>query len=137
MTRFHVRERVKGLLLRGLGQGRVERETLEVVFDLPDGTVARVHAQPQYTLVMASQLLDTPIHTACPDGRCGQCTVDVLAGESGLQPPSPREVEVMDAVLGRDRATNVRLACHARVIGPGVHVRVHKVWRMEEARGAV
>ena len=102
---------------------------------LPDGSEHRVEAEPQYTLVMASQSLDTPIHAHCPDWHCGKCHVDVLEGQSTLKPASDAEVALLDEHLGTDRDLSVRLACHARVLESGAKVRVRKVWSLAEAMG--
>ena len=134
MTPFHIRERLRKLLLLAFEPVRVEEERFDVTFVLPDGRACTVRSEKHYTLVMASQFLDTPIATGCPDGRCGLCAVDVLAGSGSLQAPGNAESQVMDQVLGVERGPDVRLACHARVLGPGIRVGVRKVWRLEDAR---
>lgn len=136
MTPFHIRERLKKLAHGLMGSRKVQEDVFTVRFVLPDGSERTASAERHYTLVMASQVLDTPIATGCPDGRCGLCTVDVLEGAESLQAPSASEKMVLDQVLGADRDPAVRLACHARVQGPGIRIKVKRVWTMTEARGA-
>jgi ferredoxin len=108
---------------------------VEVTLVLPDGSEHTVRCEPGYTLVMASQTLETPIHTQCPDGHCGLCQVEVLAGAEAMRPPSEAECALLDQVLGAARDPRVRLACHARVVGSGARVRVAQVWHIESATG--
>lgn len=103
-------------------------------FVLPDGEERETQAEARYTLVMASQTLETPIATGCPDGTCGGCVVDVLSGE-GLAPPAAAELSAFRSANGREPTGEERLACHARVAGPGVRVRVRKVWTLQDQRG--
>ncbi len=130
MSRFRLRERLKSRLL---GRGAPD-DGPELV--LPDGSEHRVRTEPHYTLVMASQTLDTPIHSHCPDGHCGQCQVEVLAGMDALRPPTEAETALLDEHLGPDRDPAIRLACHTRLLGSGARVQVGKVWSIEEATGA-
>ncbi len=136
MTPWGIRSRVKGLVQGALGKPgstRVESEQVRVRMVLPDGSAHDVACEPRYTLVMASQSIETPIATGCPDGQCGGCNVDVLDGADALLPPAAAETKLLSEKHG-GRA-NVRLACHAKVGGSGAVVKVHNVWRMENTRG--
>ncbi len=132
MSRFQVRRRVKRLL----GRGAPPRDQSYVVdLVLPDGSEHPVRAEHRYTLVMASQTLETPIATGCPDGGCGACRVEVLAGQGSLSEPTDAERESFALGQGHPMGADQRLACHARVEGGGVRVKVHKVWTLEEQLG--
>lgn len=132
MSRFHIRRRVK----RALGRDAPEPEpSYQVALELPDGSVHEVRAEHRYTLVMASQTLETPIATGCPDGGCGTCRVEVLSGMSSLSTPTEAERDSFALGQERDMGPGERLACHARVEGGGVRVKVHKVWTLEEQLG--
>ncbi len=132
MSRFQIRKRIKSAL--GRNDSVSERDpTVELTLILPDGSVHVLRTEPHYTLVMASQTLDTPIHTFCPDGHCGECQVEVLAGHDALRPPTEAERDLLDETLGADRDPNIRLACHARLVGGGARVRVGHVWSLEGA----
>ena len=135
MSRFHIRQRLREQVRTLLRPRREEREAITVVLVLPDGSERQVEAEPGYTLVMASQTLATPIHAQCPDGHCGLCQVDVLAGAEALRPPSEAELKILEAQLGPDRDPKVRLACHARVERSGARVGVRQVWSLENAMG--
>lgn len=128
MTPWGIRKRIKSALGRS---GPAEREasyTLTLV--LPDGSAHEVRAEERYTLVMASQSLETPIATGCPDGHCGNCAVDVLE-DKGLAAPSEAEAKLL-----REKARpGQRLACHARVVGGGGRFRVHQTWSMATTAG--
>ncbi len=135
MSRFRIRKRIKDRLL-----GRIPTDTedtrVTLTLVLPDGSEHVLQTEPHYTLIMASQTLDTPIHAHCPGGTCGGCRVDVLEGMEALRPAAEAETDLLDEHLGPDRDPNVRLACHARLVGSGAKVEVHKVWSLEEAMGA-
>ena len=105
-----------------------------MLFELPDGVRVEVETEAHYTLHMASQMLETPIENGCPDGHCGGCLVDIIEG-GGMQEISDRELTVIRDEHKREPKDNERLACHARVLGPGVEVRVHRVWSLEDIRG--
>lgn len=127
MTPWGIRNRIKSAL-GGKKTSTDERYTLTMV--LPDGTAHEVFAEERYTLVMASQSLETPIATGCPDGGCGLCVVDVL-DERGLAPPTAAEAKLL-----RDKAKpGQRLACHARIIGNGARVRITSVWSIDQTLG--
>ncbi len=137
MSRFQIRQRLKDRLLgRSAAQAADTTQQIELRLVLPDGSEHTVQTEPHYTLVMASQTLETPIHAHCPDGHCGGCQVTVLEGHDALRPAAEAELTLLDEKLGVDRDPNVRLACHARLVGGGVKIRVGKVWSLEEAMGA-
>lgn len=131
MTPFHIRRRL-GKLIGGARKRRADPR-YPVTFVLPDGSEHVIESEERYTLVQASQLLPSQIATACPDGSCGQCVVDVIDA-SGLAEPTDTEREVLEK-WQKDAGPNVRLACHARVIGPGAKVRVRKLFDYEAIRG--
>ena len=131
MTPFKIRQRLKKARKRILRGERLEVETIYLDLVLPDGSEHRVTTEPDYTLTMASQLLDTPIHAACPDGTCGECRVEIHAYPEGLKPATDAEREI----LGDDLDKGIRLACHARLVESGVKVKVNSVWRMEDSLG--
>jgi ferredoxin len=133
MTPFGIRNRLRQALGRGGGGGGDASESLAVRFVMPGGAEHEVRCEPRYTLVMASQTIDTPIATGCPDGHCGGCNVDVLEGASALAPASAAEQKLLDEKWSARPDT--RLACHAKVVGSGARVRVHTVWSMDQTRG--
>ncbi|MBM4392320.1 MAG: (2Fe-2S)-binding protein [Deltaproteobacteria bacterium] len=128
MTPWGIRNRIKSALGRG---GKVASdERLRVTLVMPDGQSHEVDAEPRYTLVMASQSLETPIATGCPDGGCGTCSVDVIDGR-GLAEPTESESKL----LKEKCKPGQRLACHARITGSGAKVKVYSVWSMDQTRG--
>lgn len=129
MTPFGIRDRVRNFLGRPRTGPRPD-ETVPITFILPNGTEAPTRTELRYTLVMASQSLETPIATGCPDGTCGTCVVDVV-DSTGLGAPSDSEQKLID----KDGGAGVRMGCHARVVGAGARVKVRKVWSMDEVRG--
>ena len=131
MTPFKIRRKLKSARKRLLQGKRAEINTIYLDLVLPDGSEQRVETEPDYTLTMASQLLDTPIHAPCPDGSCGKCRVEILENPQGLKPAADAERKL----LGKDIDRNIRLACHARLIETGVKVKVNEVWRMEDSLG--
>ena len=137
MSRFGLRRRIKSKLGMAGGDsssGNQRDERFEILFELPNGERKCVETEAHYTLHMASQMLETPIEVGCPDGHCGGCLVD-LVSDTGMQAMSDREREVILEKHEREPGANERLACHARVLGPGVEVKVHKVWSLEDLRG--
>lgn len=129
MTPWGIRNRLKGALGRAPAPSSTPQVELRLV--LPDGDEHTVRCEVRYTLVMASQTLETPIATACPDGHCGKCAVDVLDG-TGLAPPSPAEQRILTEF---SLPADVRLACHAKVAASGAKVRVREVWTMSSVKG--
>ncbi len=132
MTPWGLRSRIKGLLGGGAG-APAEHEQCTLSMVLPTGAECQVKAEPRYTLVMASQTLETPIATGCPDGACGGCTVEVIDG-SGLAAPTAAEQKILDDKWKNNPTW--RLACHARISGSGARVKVHSVWSMDTTRGS-
>ncbi len=127
MTPWNLRKRIKS----ALGRTEPERdETYTLTLILPDGTAHEVKAEARYTLVMASQSLETPIATGCPDGGCGGCGVDVV-DERGLAAPTDAEAKL----LREKGKPGQRLACHARINGSGARVKVLSTWSMEQTAG--
>jgi ferredoxin len=129
VTPWGLRSRLKKAL--GRAPAEVARERISVSFALPSGAVEEVQCEPRYSLVMASQALDTPIATGCPDGTCGGCVVEILEG-GGLAEAGAKESALLKE---KGVGEGMRLACHARVIAGGARVRVRDVWTMESVRG--
>lgn len=127
MTPWNIRSKIKSALGR---KEPVRDETFRLTLVLPDGSAHEVSAEARYTLVMASQSLETPIATGCPDGGCGGCGVDVL-DERGLAPPTDAEAKL----LREKGKPGQRLACHARIVGSGARVKVYSTWSMEQTAG--
>lgn len=130
MTPFGIRKKIKTFLGVPQTGGATPDPMYKLSFVMPDGKEREVRAEQRYTLVMASQSLETPIATGCPDGHCGNCAVDVISG-AGLAPPTEAEAKI----LAEKAKPGQRLACHARVIGDGAKVKVYSVWSMDNARG--
>jgi ferredoxin len=133
MSRFGIRKRIRRAV-----SGRADGgdRTHIVRLRLPDGSTHEVVAEDRYTLVMASQSLSTPIDTQCPDGGCGSCVVDILeAPDSSLSPAASKEADAYRECHSANLPAGVRLACHARVVGPGLLVGVRHVWNIEDLGG--
>jgi ferredoxin len=150
MSRFGIRKRLKN----ALGMGRPKREIIRypLTFVLPDGTEKTVEAEEQYSILMASQVLDAPIGTGrraggtCPDGGCALCRVEII-DETGLNTMTDRERRSMQALAdgkpheGRDRepgpapTPTSRVGCYARIIGPGARVQVLSLFDYDSVRG--
>lgn len=131
MTPWGIRNRIKSMIGGGGGRPATD-EQLAITIVLPTGKEHTVSAEPRYTIVMASQTLETPIATGCPDGGCGGCTVEVFDG-TGLAPPTAAEQKLLDEKW-KDKPT-YRLACHARIVGTGARVKALSVWTMDTTRG--
>ena len=132
MTPWGIRNRIKGALGRAPSTS-TQSDLVSVRIVLPGGAEHEVRCEPSYTLVMASQSLDTPIGIGCPDGHCGGCNVDVLEGADSLRPPSPAEQKILDDKWAGKKAT--RLACHAKVAKGGAKIKVYSIWSMDNTRG--
>ena len=150
MSRFNVRKRLRKVLRKGRGELQITR--YPVTFVLPNGIEQTVEAEEHYTLLMASQALDSPIGTGrraggtCPDGGCALCRVEILDG-TGLNTKNDAEQASMDALAtgkpheGRAREPgppldpNSRLGCYAKVIGPGARVQVRELFDFDSIRG--
>lgn len=133
MTPWGIRKKLKSLVGGGIARAE-EPEQVAVTLVLPDGSNHTVHCEPRYTLVMASQAIETPIATGCPDGACGGCNVEILEGMDKLTTPSAAEQAILDAKWAHRPGT--RLACHAKVLGSGAKVKVNSIWTMDNVRGS-
>lgn len=133
MSRFGIRNKLKEFV--GIRPSREKTPEYSVSFVLPDGTEYTVTAEEKYTIHMASQGLETPIATGCPDGTCGSCYVDVLSGGASLSERTDNENDAYKGHYNKDLPADQRLACHARIMGPGVKARVHAVWTMDSVKG--
>jgi adenylate cyclase len=73
------------------------------------------------SILEASRMHDLPHASACAGhARCATCRVKVIAGTSNLSPPQFQETELLNRMgLGAD----IRLACQALIVGPGVTVK--------------
>lgn len=130
MTPWGIRNRIKSLVSGGKPARTDEELTLTLI--LPTGKEHAVKAEARYTIVMASQTLETPIATNCPDGGCAGCVVDVL-DPAGLAPATAAEQKLLDEKW-KDKPS-YRLACHARIVGSGARVKVTSVWTMDITKG--
>jgi hypothetical protein len=52
-----------------------------------------------------------------------------------MQAMNEKELTVIREKHEREPEAGERLACHARLLGPGVEVRVREVWNIEDIRG--
>lgn len=150
MSRFGIRKRLRSAL--GVGKRRAEIIRYPVTYVLPDGTEQVVEAEEHYSLLMASQALPAPIGTGrraggtCPDGGCALCRIEVIDG-SGLSPMTDFEMASMRALAdgkpheGRNRdpgpepTPTSRLACHAKIHGPGARIQVLELFDYDSVRG--
>lgn len=150
MSRFGIRKRLRSAL--GMGRRPVEIIRFPVTYVLPDGSEQTVQVEEHYSLLMASQALPAPIGTGrraggtCPDGGCALCRVEILDG-SGLSEMGDAEVASMQALAegkpheGRAREAGPpptptsRLACHAKVLGPGARIQVLSLFDYDSVRG--
>jgi len=55
--------------------------------------------------------------------------------DGGMQAMGDRELEVIKEKHQREPESQERLACHARILGAGVEVKVREVWNLEDIRG--
>ena len=147
---LNLRRRLKRMV--GIGARKTEIVRFPVTYVLPDGTEQVVQVEEHYSLLMASQALPSPISTGrraggtCPDGGCALCRVEVLDA-SGLSPKGDAEQRSMEALVagepheGRQREPGApiepssRLACHAKVLGPGARVKVHELFDYDSVKG--
>lgn len=145
-----LRRRLKNAL--GVGGAPSEIIRFPVTYVLPDGSEQIVQVEEHYSLLMASQSLPTPISTGrraggtCPDGGCALCRVELL-DDSGISPLTDAEQASMEALVrgepheGRCREPGPailptsRLACHAKVRGPGARVKVHELFDYDSIKG--
>ena len=150
MSRFGIRKRLRSAL--GVGRRRAEIIRYPVTYVLPDGSELTVEAEEYYSLLMASQALPAPIGTGrraggtCPDGRCALCRVEVIE-PTGLSIMTDSEQASMQALAdgkpheGRDRepgpppTPTSRLACYAKIRGPGARVQVLELFDYDSVRG--
>lgn len=131
MTPWGIRNKIKAVL-GGRPSGGSADPQLDLRIVLPNGTEHTVRCEPRYTITMASQTLETPIESHCPDGACGDCAVEVLDA-TGLAPPSEAEAKLLREKHKSD--PKKRLACHARVVGSGGRIKAARVWTLEQTRG--
>jgi ferredoxin len=149
MTPFGLRKKLQRLMGDG---GPPQIVTHSVTYVLPDGSERTLEAEEGYNLLMASQMLPSPIGTgrraggACPDGKCGSCRVEILDA-TGLSSLQDFETQVMaDHTAGsphegrpREAAPapgpNTRLACQTRILASGGRVQVAELVDFESLRG--
>ena len=92
------------------------RKPLVVSYDGGDTALAR----RGLSILEFSRLAHIPHASVCSGrGRCGTCRVEVTAGAAQLSPQTGIERQTLAAVRAPPGA---RLACQARVMGPGVAV---------------
>ncbi len=128
MTPWGLRNRLKSALGRAPAAAASPTHRLTLV--TPEGVAHEVSAEDRYTLVMASQCLEHPIATGCPDGHCGKCAVDVLE-DRGLAAPTDAEAKL----LKEKAKPGQRLACHARIVGSGGRFQIKETWSLESLIG--
>lgn len=147
---LHLRRRLKRMV--GIGARPTEIVRFPVTYVLPDSSEQTVQVEEHYSLLMASQALPAPISTGrraggtCPDGGCALCRVEVISA-SGLSAKTDSEQASMEALVrgepheGREREPGPpildtsRLACHAKILGPGAKVRVYELFDYDTIRG--
>jgi adenylate cyclase len=101
-----------------LARARRQRRTTALIEYVAGPTV---RASLGLTILEVSRTNDLPHASACAGhGRCATCRVKVVAGMQNLSPPKPLETELLNRV-GLD--ADVRLACQAFLIGPGITVQ--------------
>lgn len=148
MSRFGIRNKLK----QAFGKQRKEIVRHAVTYVLPDGSERVVEAEERYNLLMASQSLPSPIGTGrraggpCPDGGCASCRVEIL-DSTGLSPMTDAERATLDAHVagephegrcrepGEPYTENTRLACYAKILGPGARVQVSSLVDFEQLSG--
>ncbi|MBK9264724.1 MAG: (2Fe-2S)-binding protein [Polyangiaceae bacterium] len=69
-------------------------------------------AAPFDRLIDVCDACRAPVEFSCRSGTCGTCRVEVIEGESHLQPPTPDELETLAAF---DAPPSHRLACRSRL----------------------
>lgn len=113
------------LLLVALGVlgARMLRDRLKPVRISYDGGQS-AQGRRGLSILELSRSNDIPhAHVCSARGRCGTCRVRVDAGAQSLSPRNDVEREVLERVgAGSPVGEGVRLACQARVLGPGVAV---------------
>ncbi|MBI3371334.1 MAG: (2Fe-2S)-binding protein [Betaproteobacteria bacterium] len=110
-----------GLLLLGIGvfAARMLRNRWESVRVSYDGG-ACAQGRRGLSVLEFSRLNDIPhAHVCSARGRCGTCRVHVDSGAQALSPPNAIERRTLARVQAGE---GDRLACQARVLGPGVCV---------------
>ncbi len=110
-----------GLLLLAIGvfAARMLRDRMmRVQVSYDEGLAAR--GRRGLSVLEISRLNDIPhAHVCSARGRCGTCRVHVDAGAQALSPPDDAERTTLTRVQAGE---GDRLACQARVLGPGVAV---------------
>ena len=125
MSRFGIRKRLRAWAgSEAVGSERPTPPRFTVVFDCPDGSSFTAHAKTGDSLLLASGRGPQPISSACTDGTCGTCRVDVLEGSGSLTEQGEHELQTKTEV---GVPAEQRLGCHAGIHGDGVHVRIVNV----------
>lgn len=133
MTPFGIRKRLKKLL--GLGASspppsKPRAPRFAVRFVLPDGTEHEAKGKAGDPIARVSGRGPRPLATGCADTSCGTCAVEILEGADQVTPVSDHEAATRKANgIGDD----LRLACTAAILGPGVVVGVRTVLGEEGA----
>ena len=122
MTPFGIRKKLKSLLGGGASSGGgSERPAWDVRITVPDGSEYTVQGKEGETLVTVSGRGAYPVMTGCAEGDCGTCRVEVLAGAGSVSGEAERERGTRETYK---LPAGWRLACQARLEGPGLHLRV-------------
>jgi adenylate cyclase len=96
---------------------RILRERSMVSVSYDEGFSAR--GRRGLSILEMSLANDVPhAHVCSARGRCGTCRVRVESGAQALSPRKDAEIQTLERV----GAPEARLACQARVLGPGVSV---------------
>jgi len=102
---------------------RILRDRMTPVRVAYDGGLS-AHGRRGLSVLELSLLNDIPhAHVCSARGRCGTCRVHVDAGAQSLSPLNDIERGTLERVSEGKSVEGVRLACQARVLGPGVTVR--------------
>ncbi len=125
VSRFGIRKRIRAWTRsESDGSDRPKAPGFAVVFECPDGSSFTAHAKQGDSLLLTSGRGPQPISSACTDGTCGTCRVDVLQGSESLTEQGEHELQTKTEV---GVPAEQRLGCHAGIHGDGVHVRIVNV----------
>jgi ferredoxin len=82
-----------------------------IVFEPPLGESLRVESEGDEDLLDVCDEVVAPIVFSCRSTTCGTCAVRVTEGEDLLDPPGPREAQLMEAL----HTDGQRFACAMHV----------------------
>jgi ferredoxin len=93
----------------------MEKEKVKVTVETRSGTY-ELEAEPRSNLLQAILAAGVPYRWSCTQATCGKCQCQVLEGNDSLQRPTVNEPARLSQTLV---AMGFRLACQAKVLGPG------------------